>query len=128
MGRKTRLEIAVALAVALLTFVCSVKADVTGAILGTAVDQSGAAVPDATITLRNSSTGLMRTATTATDGSYEFLAVPVGENYVVEAEAKGFQKAVQTGLKLLVNQRYHADFTLVVGATTQAVEVSAQAA
>ena len=128
MGRKTRLEIPVALAVALLTFVCPLKADVTGAILGTAVDQSGAAVPDATITLRNSSTGLMRTATTATDGSYEFLAVPVGENYVVEAEAKGFRKAVQTGLKLLVNQRYHADFTLVVGATTQAVEVSAQAA
>jgi Carboxypeptidase regulatory-like domain len=124
----TRLQILAVVAAAFLGLALPLKADVTGTILGTAVDQSGAAVPGATVTLRNSSTGLTRTTTTATDGGYEFLAVPVGEDYVVEVEAKGFRKAAETGLKLLVNQRYHADFTLVVGAATQAVEVSAQAA
>ena len=128
MRMQTRLQILALLAAASLGLASTLRADVTGTILGTVVDQSGAAVPDATVTLRNSSTGLTRTATTTTDGSYEFLAVPVGENYVVEVDAKGFRKAAQTGLKLLVNQRYHADFTLVVGAATQAVEVSAQAA
>jgi len=114
------------LAICLVT--SSLKADVTGTILGIVVDQTGAVVPAATVTLRNSNTGLLRTTTTATDGSYEFLAVPIGENYVVEVDAKGFRKTEQTGLKVLVNQRYHANFNLVVGVTTQTVEVSAQAA
>lgn len=128
MRAQIRLEIVAVLAAAFLGSASPLKADVTGTILGTVVDQTGAVVPAATVTLRNSNTGLMRTTTTATDGSYEFLAVPIGEDYVVEVDAKGFRKTAQTGLKLLVNQRYHANFSLVLGATTQTVEVSAQAA
>ena len=103
-------------------------ADVTGAIQGRVIDPSGAAVPNATVTLRNPDTGLNRTATTDVTGSFEFLAVPVGENYVVEVEVSGFRKSEQSGIKLLVNQRYRADFRLVVGALTQTVEVSAVSA
>ncbi len=100
-------------------------ADVTGAILGTVTDPSGAAVPGATVTLGNADTGLTRKTATDSTGFYEFLVVPVGENYVVEVEATGFRKSTQSGIKLLVNQRYRADFQLVVGAVTQTVEVSA---
>ena len=91
-------------------------------------DPSGAAVPGARVTLRNPDTGLVRNTTTDSTGSYEFLAVQVGEHYVVEVEASGFRKTSQTGIKLLVNQRYRADFSLVLGATTQSVEVSANPA
>jgi len=104
-----------------------VRADVTGAILGVVTDPSGAAVPAAAVTLRNPNTGLERKATTDTTGSYEFLRVPVGENYSVEVTATGFQKSTQSGFTLLVNQNYRADFQLRVGAATQIVEVSATA-
>ncbi|PYV44313.1 MAG: hypothetical protein DMG06_07040 [Acidobacteria bacterium] len=104
------------------------RADVTGTILGNVTDPSGAAVPGATVTLSHPDTGLTRQTATDSIGFYQFLAVPVGENYIVEVELKGFQKSTQSGIKLLVNQKYRADFQLVVGEITQTVEVSANAA
>jgi hypothetical protein len=103
-------------------------ADITGKIIGTAVDPTGAVVPGAKVTLRNPSTGLLRTTQTDATGSYEFLLVPVGENYTVEVEAGGFRKALQEGITLLVNQVYRTDFHLQIGSTTQSVQVSAEAA
>jgi hypothetical protein len=93
----------------------ALRADVTGTILGNVTDPSGAAVPGAEVTLSNAATGLNRKASTDPVGFYQFLAVPVGENYTVEVELKGFQKSTQPGIKLLVNQKYKADFQLVVG-------------
>jgi Carboxypeptidase regulatory-like domain/TonB dependent receptor len=87
------------------------------------VDPSGAAVSGATVVLRNPDTGLQRRAKTNESGDYEFLAVPVGEKYSVQAEAKGFEKSVQSGIKLVLNQKYRADFKLVVGAVTATIEV-----
>ncbi len=104
------------------------RADVTGTILGTVTDPSGAAVPNAAVTLRNPDTGLNRKVSTDASGSYEFLVVPVGENYTLDVEAAGFRKSTQSGIKLLVNQKYRADFQLLVGAVTQTVNVSAEAA
>ncbi len=103
-------------------------ADVTGTILGNVTDPSGAAVPGAMVTLRNPDTGLNRRTSTDSTGSFEFLVVPVGDNYVVDVEASGFRKATQPGIKLLVNQKFRADFQLVVGAVTQVVSVTADVA
>lgn len=113
---------------AMLCFSSLALADITGTILGQVSDPTGAAVPGAKIALHNSQTGFSRQGQTSPSGSYEFLAVPVGAGYAVEVEAPGFQTASQTGMTLLVNQQYHADFQLVVGAITQTVEVSAAAA
>src|SRR5207247_10938747 len=85
------------------------RADVTGTILGNVTDPSGAAVPGATVTLSHPDTGLTRQTATDSIGFYQFLAVPVGENYIVEVELKGFQKSTQSGIKLLVNQKYRDD-------------------
>jgi hypothetical protein len=101
------------------------KADVTGTILGTAVDPTGAVIVSAKVTLRNSDTGLTRSTLTDNNGSYQFLQVPVGQEYVVEVEAAGFQRASQTNITLQVNQSFRADFQLQVGAAAQTVEVSA---
>ena len=77
-------------------------ADVTGSILGTVTDPSGAVVPGATVTLRHASTGLRVTTTTNAVGGYQFLAVPVGAGYAVEwklqDEATGFRQASETGM------------------------------
>jgi len=101
------------------------RADITGKIIGTVADPSGATVPGAKVTLRNPSTGLTRTLQTDASGSYEFLLVPIGEGYSVEVEAAGFEKGVEQGITLLVNQVFRADFSLRIGSATQKVEVSA---
>jgi hypothetical protein len=108
----------------LLILGSSLYAEVTGSIFGTVVDSSGASVPKASVTLKNPDTGLVRKIPTDASGSYEFLTVPVGDNYTVQVEAPGFRTSVQTAVKLLVNQKYRADFTLVVGTINETVEVS----
>ena len=99
-------------------------ADITGKIIGTVVDPSGAVIPGAKVTLRNPSAGLERGTRTDVTGSYEFLAVPIGDNYIVAVEARGFRRALQERITLLVNQVYRADAHLQLRAATQTVEVS----
>ena len=62
----------------------------TGAILGTVRDSSGASIPNAVVTVRNTDTNLRRTATTEQDGSYRFSELPVGP-YEVKVEAAGLR-------------------------------------
>ena len=110
---------------AALAGVSLARADVTGSILGTVADPSGAVIVAAHVSLRNQNIGLARTASTDQNGTYQFLQVPVGQDYIVEVEASGFQKGVQTGIGLQVNQSFRADFQLQVGTAAQSVEVSA---
>ena len=128
MKKGIRLCSLVLLGLAMLSASRVAWADVTATILGTVTDPSGAAVPGAHVTLQNSSTGLARQAVTDTAGNYEFLVIPIGAGYSVNIEVQGFEKAIQSGITLLVNLRYRADFRLVVGAVTQSVIVAAQAA
>src|SRR5438128_1973731 len=114
MKRQFLVRVLASVAAGVIVAATLTRADVGGTILGTVTDPSGATVPGARVTLRNADTGLVRNTTTDSTGSYEFLAVPVGEHYVVDVDASGFQKASQTDIKLLVNQRYRADLTLVV--------------
>src|SRR5438309_1261262 len=106
----------------------SLRAETTGAVLGTVVDSSGAAVANASVTLQNLDNGFTRTVKTDASGNYEFLSVPVGEHYSVQVELSSFQTTAQRDIKLDVNQRYRADFTLKVYAFKETVEVSANAA
>src|SRR5437588_869179 len=76
------------------------QAEVTGTVSGTVSDPSGAAVGDANITLQNADTGLVRRVKTDNSGRFEFLSVPVGENYSVQVQAPGFRTATQTAIKL----------------------------
>jgi len=104
------------------------KADVTSSVTGTVTDSSGATISNATVLLKNGNTGLERRVQTSTSGVYEFLAVPVGENYSIRVEASGFRSTEQTGIKLEVNQKYRADFHLAVGAVNETVQVSGSGA
>jgi hypothetical protein len=53
-------------------------ADVTARVEGTVTDATGAIVPNVSLTLRNSETGMVRTITTDALGFYQFIAIPVG--------------------------------------------------
>jgi hypothetical protein len=92
-------------------------------IRGVVSDNSGAVVPKATLTVRNTQTGLSRTATSAGDGSYSFPALPIGD-YEVRAEHSGFQTVNQGGLTLTVAQEVVINFTLPVGTTSQTITVT----
>ncbi len=55
------------------------RADVTGSILGYVRDSSGAVLPNATLTVTQTSTGYTRTATADSSGQYSILALPPGQ-------------------------------------------------
>jgi hypothetical protein len=95
----------------------------TGTILGNVKDSSGASIPGAMVTLRNTDTNLTKTATTEADGSYRFPELPVG-HYEIKAEAAGFRTETHTGLNLEVTQQGVINFALQVGATTQQVTIT----
>src|ERR1700734_2850043 len=61
-----------------------------GTILGTVKDPSGSVVAMATVTLTNTGTSAIRTATTSSNGAYEFVNTEIG-NYKPSIEAPGFQ-------------------------------------
>lgn len=99
---------------------------ITGSIRGTVLDPSGAIVPAATVTAKQTETGLTRAAATDRQGEYVLVELPIG-HYQVEVHAQGFQKYLQQGISLDVNETATISVHLKLGADTQQVEVSADA-
>src|SRR5882757_3119088 len=99
---------------------------ITGSIRGTVIDPSGAVVQGASVIAKQAETGLTRTATTDRTGTYVLLELPVG-HYQLQVEAKSFQKYIQEGITLNVNETATVLVHLVVGAQGQQVQVTADA-
>jgi hypothetical protein len=99
---------------------------ITGNIRGTVSDASGALVQSATVIVKEVETGLTRTATSDQSGNYSLLELPVG-HYQLEVTAKGFQKYLQEGISLDVDQMATIAVHLQVGSETQQVAVNANA-
>ena len=91
---------------------------ITGSIRGTVNDPSGAFVESASVTAKQTETGLTRTTTTDRGGAYVLLELPVG-HYEVITEAKGFQKYIQQGITLNVNETASIAIHLAIGSETQ---------
>jgi len=94
---------------------------------GFVYDNTGAVVPEATLTLSNPEKGLTRTIATQPDGAYAFTLLPPG-TYALKVEKSGFETYVQSGIALTVGQTATQDVKLQVGAVTQQVTVTAGAA
>ena len=94
------------------------------AVVGTVHDSSGAVVPDAKVTLTNTATGVSLTRTTTGEGTYEFVAVPVGV-YLVTAEKSGFSIALVDDVQVQVAARRRVDLSMAVGQVTERVVVTA---
>jgi hypothetical protein len=99
----------------------------TGKIVGTVADNTGAAVPDATVSVINEGTNETRTATTGDSGEFSFPVLPVG-NYTVRVTKNGFRTFEQRGVILQVDQSVTVPIALVVGAVGETVEVNGAAA
>ena len=72
-------------------------------IRGTVVDPSGALISNASLTATQTETGLTREVSSDSHGRIHFVELPIGQ-YRLEAQAKGFQRYVQSGITLDVNQ------------------------
>jgi hypothetical protein len=121
---KIREVLYVVLCSILLLGVLPLRADVTGSILGYVRDSSGAVLPNATLTIVQTSNGYTRTATADASGAYTILALPPGI-YRLTASMSGFENGVIDNINLNVNDALKYDFALKVGNVSQTVSVDA---
>ncbi len=117
-------------AFALLLVLCVVPA-VTNAqsvasVTGTVIDNSGAAVPGASIVLIDTRTNNSYFGKTASDGTYRIADLPPGPGYSLTVKKDGFQIFSVNGLYLPVATATTQDVKLEVGTLSQKVEVTAQ--
>ena len=91
---------------------------------GVVTDPSGAVVPGAELVLTAQQTTTEQHYTTGKDGHYRFANLQAG-NYVLSVAAKGFERFVQQGIVLALNDVATVDVALSVGAASQRVEVTA---
>lgn len=110
---------------ALFVVVAPVHAQVSDAVLElTAVDETGQALPGASVTVRRPDTGFERALVTGESGSVRVGALAPGA-YEVKVELTGFAPVVQQGLLLRVGQTARVDVTLKVATVQETVTVTA---
>jgi hypothetical protein len=111
------MRVAVAAALVLLlvpTFVPPATAQTAATIAGVVTDGSGAVLPGVTVTVRNTGTGLTRSAVTGVEGRYVVPSLQPG-SYEVRAELDGFTPHVRRDLHLAVAETQALNIVLQVG-------------
>jgi hypothetical protein len=93
---------------------------------GVVTDPAGSVVPGATVTITRQATGQVQATTTNARGEYQFSQLSPG-TWTVTVSAGGFATQSQAG-NLLVSEPATISFKLTVGAVSQTVNVSSQAA
>jgi hypothetical protein len=101
----------------------SAQAQVSANLSGRVTDPSGAAVQSASVTVKDTDSGISRTTLTNQAGQYVLFELPVG-HYELHAKKDGFAERVRTGIFLVVGQDATADLTLQVGEIQQQATVT----
>lgn len=99
---------------------------VVGRISGNVHDSAGASVPNASIIVTNTATNFVRTGTADENGFYTITNLPVG-TYRIEAEQKGYKKAVIADQGVTADARVTVDLTLEPGQVSETVQIVAAA-
>src|SRR5918995_2798620 len=97
-----------------------------GTLLGNVSDESGGAVPGATVTATEVRTNISRTAVSNEAGRYTFNNTPPGI-YRVEGELVGFRKFTRENVEVSVNTTVRVDISLGVGELEESVIVTGEA-
>jgi hypothetical protein len=120
------LSILLVFCLGLFAFTNSARAQALNATLsGTVTDPSGAAVPDADLTLVSRATGFKVKAKSNERGEYTFRNLTPG-NYDLEISRTGFENYIQRDIVITINATAHADAVLNMGVTTQTVLVESE--
>jgi hypothetical protein len=115
------------LAIALLGGSAAIAQEVSAGMTGRVIDPSGGAIVNAAVTAKDLARGTEWPTKTNEDGIYAFPRIPVGA-YELRVEATGFKTYVAPRIVLEVNQRARVDVQMQVGAISESVSVSADAA
>jgi hypothetical protein len=99
---------------------------VFGSILGTVTDPQGAAVAGAKVTVTDKNKGTTQQTTTNDSGNYSVTHL-IPDLYSVKVEAPGFKSTEQQNVTVQADAGSNVDLQLQLGATTEAVEVTAEA-
>jgi hypothetical protein len=89
---------------------------------GTVRDPNGAAVPNATVTAKNSATNVSREATTNDEGFYKIVNLPPGD-YAVTVTASNYKTAILPIVKITVGQTAVQDVPLEIGEVSATVTI-----
>ena len=118
---KTLASVLAAVAVTLAT--CPAFAQqTTGTITGLVIDPQGMAVPGATVTATNTTTGLVRSDTSSNQGLYRLNALPVGV-YDLVAELSGFTRLERKGIAVDVSETTDLNLVLRIAQVAETVTV-----
>ena len=99
--------------------------NVYAAIHGTVTDSTGAVVPNASVTVVNTSTNITTKAISDSRGYFILPQLQVGGPYTVTIEAAGFESFTQSNLNLQLNDNRDIDAKMAVGSSSTTVQVSA---
>jgi Carboxypeptidase regulatory-like domain len=119
------LAYAAAVLLTLLSPTCLYGQNVNGTIVGTVVDSTNAAVPDAGVTITNVDTAVNRVVQTDSNGYYSVPDLPPG-NYKVSVQKSGFATAEHTSITLFADSTERVDVSLSPGGVSQTVTVSSE--
>ena len=104
--------------------VVSAQSATTGQITGNVTDQSGAAIPDASVTVTHTGTGETRTVTTSQDGNYTIPNLAVG-TYRLTVSKSGFKETAVANVVVNVANVTSQNISLEVGQISEVVEIAA---
>jgi len=96
-----------------------------GVITGTVTDSTGAVIPGAQVTARETQTNITTETQTNESGVYVLGPLKVG-TYEISVESAGFKKAVRSGVEIHPNDRIGMDFQLELGNLTEVIEVTGE--
>jgi Carboxypeptidase regulatory-like domain len=113
-----------ALVTALVAATAGAQSTTQGAVSGTVLDSTGAAIPNALIVIHNDATGAEQTVTAGSAGTFRAPQLSPG-TYTVTISAPGFATTKEAQVQVLVNEVTELNPKLTTGETTQAVEVTA---
>jgi hypothetical protein len=119
----------VALTVVVLTLAFAGQASaqvISGDLVGTVFDKTGAAVPGASVEAVNAATGVKYSAQADDTGGYRFNNLPVG-SYNVSAWSANFAKTTINGFKVELNKTSTLGITLEIKGAVTSIEVSGAA-
>jgi hypothetical protein len=122
---RTALGLAI-LSCAILILIAPASAQsVYGSIFGTVTDKTGAAVPGATVSVKDEAKGTVVTTTSNAAGDYN---VPhlIPDIYDLKVTLKGFKSFETKGVIVQADTAPRVDPTLEVGGSTETVEVNAE--
>ena len=99
----------------------------TGAasLTGIVTDDSGAAVPGATVTATDQATNVAYTGISNEAGNYTVSSLPVG-TYIVKVELSRFKTSATKPIQMEAKQIVRLDFKLALGAVEETVEVTSE--